>query len=227
MDLGDFGRDGGRKRKNTTLNTTSPLPSPLPSPQKRQVVDPGTVQVEIVCDRFAVGAKWQFGANRLRDDLQRVRVPGWSNGLGWNVEAKMYMNADRHDRTKITCPSLEFLKLLCHACEDSQWCSHYYLTSRNGQSIPCSADSIDDLEVDFDEPPEPELDRAEVEFTCDDVRRDTRAIMKVPRSSSSRARDMRALARSHRAMMDEMMRTEPDICASCNTGPPRILEPSH
>ena len=171
-------------------------------------------------------------ANKLRDDLQRVRVLGWSNGLNWNIEAKMHMNADRNDRKKLTCPSLEFLKLLCHACENSEWCSHYYLTSRNGQSIPCGADSIDDLEVDFDEPQEPELDRAEVEFTCDDARQDTRAIMKVPRRcvevvnmlchdvdklrvESARARDMRALARSHRAMYNEVMRTEPDICASC------------
>jgi hypothetical protein len=190
------------------------------------VVDPGAVQVEIVCDRFAVGAKSIYGANKLRGDLQRVRV---NSGV---VKAKMYMNADRNDRKKLTCPSLEFLKLLCHACENSDWCSHYYLTNRNGQSIPCSADLIEDLEVEFDEPPELELDRPEVEFTCDDVRRDTRAIMGVPRRPIEMinmlchdelyvpmprvsARDSRALARSHRAMMDEMMRTEPDICASC------------
>ena len=97
------------------------------------------MQVEIVCEKHGVGAKWQFGANHLREDLFRVKVPGWSNGLGWNVEAKMYMNADRHDRTKVTCPSLEFLKLLCHACEESAWCSHFYLTDRHGKSIPCNA----------------------------------------------------------------------------------------
>ena len=73
MDLGDFGQDSGRNRDNTT--------SPQCSPQKKQVVDPGRVQVEIVCERYGVGAKWQFGANKLRDDLNRVRVPGWSNGL--------------------------------------------------------------------------------------------------------------------------------------------------
>ena len=67
----------------------------------------------------------------------------------------MYMNADRHDRTKITCPSLEFLKLLCHACENSAWCSHFYLTDRHGKSIPCNAtpghpNYIEDLDVEFD-----------------------------------------------------------------------------
>ena len=98
----------------------------------------------------------------------------------------MYMNANRHDRTKITCPSLEFLKLLCHACENSAWCSHFYLTDRHGKSIPCNAipgnpNYIDDLDVEFDTPPEPELDKPEVQFTCDDVRRDIRKIMKVAR----------------------------------------------
>ena len=170
MDLGDFGRTGGRKRKDTS--------SPQCSPQKRQVVDPGRVQVEIVCDRYAVGAKWVFRANKLRDDLLIVRVLGWSNRLNWNVAAKMCMNADRHNRRKLMCPSLEFLKLLCHACEQSEWCSHWYLTSRTGQSIPCGANTIDDLQVDFDETPE--LEKEEAEFTCDDVRTDMRAIMKVP-----------------------------------------------
>ena len=141
--------------------------SPQCSPRKRKVVDPGRVQVEIVCGRYAVGVKCVFGANKLRDDLLIVRVPGWSNGLNWNVAAKMYMNADRHDRQKPTCPSLGFLKLLCHACEQSEWCSHWYLMSRTGQSIPCGAHSIDNLQVDFDETPG--LEKEEAEFTCDDL----------------------------------------------------------
>ena len=45
--------------------------------RKKPVVDPGRVQVEIIYDRYAVGARWQFGANKLRDDLLRIRVPGW------------------------------------------------------------------------------------------------------------------------------------------------------
>ena len=62
------------------------------------MVDPGRVQVEIVCDRYAVGAKWLFGANKLRDDLLIVSVPGWSNGLNWNVAAKVYMHERRQER---------------------------------------------------------------------------------------------------------------------------------
>ena len=158
MDLGDFGRT--RKRNAGSSS------SPQWSPQKKQVVDPGRVQVEIKCDRYAVAARWQFGADKLKHDLLRVRVPGWSNGLNWNVAAKMYMNADRNDRQKLTCPSLEFLKLLCHACEQSEWCSHWYLTNRTGQSIPCGAHSIDDLQVDFDETPE--LEKEDSEYNCDE-----------------------------------------------------------
>ena len=204
MNLGDFGQDGGRKRfVDKTIKQLS-------SPNKKQVVDPGRVQVEIVCERYGVGAKCQFGANKLRDDLNRVRVPGWSNGLGWNVEGKMYMNAYRHDRTKITCPSLEFLKLLCHACENSAWCSHFYLTDRHGKSIPCNAtpghpNYIEDLDVEFDtrpDTPEPEV-TPEPEFTCDDVRRDIRKILKVPRRIGKIASEMRVLSRKHRAMMTE------------------------
>ena len=76
MDLGDFGLTGGRKRNAGSSS------SPQCSPQKRQVVDPGRVQVEIVCDKHTVGAKWIYRASKLRDDLQRVRVPGYSNRLG-------------------------------------------------------------------------------------------------------------------------------------------------
>ena len=127
--------------------------------------------------------------------------------VAWNVEAKMYMNADRNDRKKITCPSLEFLKLLCHACESSAWCSHFYLTDRHGKSIPCSTDParhdyIDYLGVEFDtraDTPEPEA-TPEPEFTCDDVRRDLKKIMKVPRlyeRIGKVAIEMRRLARHH------------------------------
>ena len=52
MDLRDFGQTGGRKRKAGS--------SPQCAPQKRQVVDPGKVQVEVVCDRYTVGAKWVY-----------------------------------------------------------------------------------------------------------------------------------------------------------------------
>ena len=89
------------------------------------------------------------------------------------------MNAGRNDRQKLTRPSLEFLKELCRACKGSEWCSHWYVTSQTGQSILCGAQTINDLQVDFDETPE--LERGEAEFTYDDVQMDTRAIMKVPR----------------------------------------------
>ena len=146
MDLGTFGEDGGRERKRVAADRPQRWQN---SPDKRQVTDPGRVPVKIVCEKFGVGARWQFGANRLRDDLSGVRVPGWSNGLGWNVEAKMYMNADRHDRTKVACPSPEFLKALCHECEASNWCSNWYLTDRHGKTIPCSTDAARHDYIDY------------------------------------------------------------------------------
>ena len=87
MDLGTFREDGGRERRQEKRHWTGQQSSP----NKRQAVDPGRVQVEIVCEKYGVGAKWQFSANHLREDLCRVKVPGWSNGLGWNVESKMYI----------------------------------------------------------------------------------------------------------------------------------------
>ena len=70
--------------------------------------------------------------------------------------SRAYMNAERNSvpsaAMKLTCPSPDFLKELCRACEASDWCSHWYITSRTGQSIPCSAQSIDNLQVDFDVP---------------------------------------------------------------------------
>ena len=38
----------------------------------------------------------QFGAEKLKADLMQVRVPGYSNGLVWNVRSKSYMNAERN-----------------------------------------------------------------------------------------------------------------------------------
>ena len=97
-------------------------------------------------------------------------------------------------------PSLEFLKLLCHACEDSAWCSHFYLTDRHGKSISCSAapgrpDYIENLEVEFDTRPDTPEPKAtpEPEFTCNDVRRDIRKVMKVPRKIASRVLDIETM----------------------------------
>ena len=134
MDLGDFGRNFKRGAGSSS--------SPQGSLFKKQVADPGAVQVEIKCDRYAVSARWQFGAERLKTDLLRVRVPGWSNGLMWNVASRSYMNADRNSAPsamKLTCPSPEFLKELCRACEASDWCTHWYITSRTQlqKMFPC------------------------------------------------------------------------------------------
>ena len=100
-----------------------------------------------------------------------------------------------------------------HECEASNWCSHWYLTDRHGKTIPCSADParhdyFDYLSVEFDtreDTPEPE-ERPEPEFTCDDVRRDLKKIMKVPRLHGrikKIAIDIRRLARHHRAIQRE------------------------
>ena len=76
--------------------------------------------------------------------------------------------------------------------------------------MPCSVDParhnyIDYLGVEFDtqaNTPEPEA-TPEPEFTCDDVRRDLKRIMKVPRLQGRLGRiaiEMRRLAQYHRAI---------------------------
>ena len=188
MDLCGFGEDRGREGRKRVA-PDKPQHWQTHTPEKKPVPDPGSVQVEVVCQRHAVGVRFQFGANRLRHDVMQVKVPGWTNGLGWCVETKMYMNCDRNDSTKVTCPSPDFLKLLCHACEESSWCSHWFLSDRQGKNIPCSSDParddyIDYLSVPFqirEDTPEPISPLFEPEFNCDDVRRDLKKIMKVPR----------------------------------------------
>ena len=220
MDLGTFGEDGGRRERKKRVAPDKPQQT---SPEKRQVPDPGAVPVEIVCEKFGVGVRFQFGANRVRHDLLQTRVTGWSNGLGWNVEARMHMNTDRNDRTKVTCPSAEFLKAICHECVLSDWCSNWYLTDRHGRTIPCSADAarqdyIDYLSVPFairEDTPEPEEPMPEPEFTCDDVRRDLKKVMKVPllpRRLRRIASEMRGLARYHRYLNGAIQReTEAEL----------------
>ena len=86
------------------------------------------------------------------------------------------MNAERHSEgpaIELTCPSQEFLRVLCNACHKSQWCSRWYITGRDGLTIPCSAADIPTLQMDFDPPAEP---REEGESNCDDVREDVRGI---------------------------------------------------
>ena len=197
MDLREFGCTHKRGAGSSS--------SPHGSPFKKHVPDPGRTQVKIKGDRYAVAAKWQFGAEKLKGDLMNVRVSGYSNGLVWNVPRLSYMNAERHSEPpvmQLTCPSRDFLGALCRACEASQWCSHWFITGKNGESIPCSAQDIDTLQVDFDLPANP---REEAESNCDDLREDARAVMKVARSSlevmnilmprvpPSSSRDMRAL----------------------------------
>ena len=73
--------------------------------------------------------------------------------------------------------------MLCNACQASQWCSHWFITGKNGQTIPCSAEDMETLEVEFDPPA---LPREEGDSNCDDVRQDVRGVMKVVPPSSSR-----------------------------------------
>ena len=101
--------------------------------------------------------------------------------LAWNISSRAYINTERNSvlsAMKLTCLSPDFLKELCCACEVSDWCSHWYITSRTRQSIPCSAQSIDTLQVDFNVP---DMEREEAQSNCDDLRADVdvRAVMKV------------------------------------------------
>ena len=116
MDLGDFGR-----KRSAGGSSSSPGGKQGGSPYKKQVPDPGRVQVEIKCDRFCVGARWQFGAERLKADLVGAKVAGYSTGLVWNVPRGQWINAERNSEPpaiELTCPSQEFLRVLCKACHD-------------------------------------------------------------------------------------------------------------
>jgi hypothetical protein len=57
MDLGTFGEDGGRRERKKRVAPDKPQQT---SPEKRQVPDPGAVPVEIVCEKFGVGVRFQF-----------------------------------------------------------------------------------------------------------------------------------------------------------------------
>ena len=176
----DFLGDFGRKRSGGGSSS-----SPGGSPYKKPATDPGRVQVEIKCDQFCVGAKWHFGAERLKSDLVAATIPEYSNGLAWNVPKKKWINAERNSEPpaiELTCPSQEFLRVLCKACHDSPWCSGRYITGRGGRTIPCSAADIETLEVDFDEPA---LPREAEEATNDAIQEEVR---KVQRTSAWKIR---------------------------------------
>ena len=68
------------------------------------------------------------------------------------------------------------MKALCHACNESQWCTRWYLTGKDGRTTPCSSTTIDDLDIAFDDLPP--LRSAE-QSNLDDVRDDLRQVMKV------------------------------------------------
>ena len=139
-DLRNLGRKRGGSGSGSSL---------LGSPTKKTVTDPGRVQVELKCCRYSVEAK-QYGAERMKADLLRATVPGFTAGLVWNIVQKKWINQQRDSVTpniQPTCPSLELLKVLCHACKESHWCTRWYLTGRDGRTIPCSAATIDDLDI--------------------------------------------------------------------------------
>ena len=69
MDLGTFGEDGGRERRQEKRHWTGQQTSP----NKRQVVDPGRVQVKIVCEKCEVGVRCE--------PLERRLVPSESSGM--------------------------------------------------------------------------------------------------------------------------------------------------
>ena len=119
----------GRKR-------SSPYGSPIAN--KRPVKDPGAVQVEFKCCRSSVEAKWPFGAEKMKADLLAATVPGFTHGLVWNAVQKTWLNQDRDSvppAIELTCPSLDLLKALCHACKESAWCSHWYITGKDGRNF--------------------------------------------------------------------------------------------
>ena len=77
---------------------------------------------------------------------------------------------------ELTYPPLKLLHELCRACEASQYCSHWFITVRDGKTIPCHASGIEHMNVPFDIPPEP---RTTEDSNANDLRGDIRKLMKV------------------------------------------------
>ena len=57
-----------------------------------------------------------------------------------------------------------------------QWCSHWFITGRDGKAIPCRASGIGHTNVPFDILPVP---RTPEDPNADDLRGDIRKLMKV------------------------------------------------
>ena len=109
MDFGDT-----RRKRSAGGSSDSPGGKQGGSPYKKQVPVPGHMQVEIKCDRFCVGARWQFGAERLKANFVSAKVAGFSDGLVWNIAQKKWINAERNSEPpaiELTCPSQESLRV--------------------------------------------------------------------------------------------------------------------
>ena len=55
-------------------------------------------------------------------------------------------------RCSTTC-SLEFLRKIAQACENSTWCCSWDIIDAHGRKVDCDTAEIPDLDVEFDEPP--------------------------------------------------------------------------
>ena len=93
------------------------------SPSKKtKVVDCGPCHMKLQCSRYSVHVDWPFAGLYLKGDLQAVKVEGFAFAMEWNVPANKWSNEARMSKppfVELNCPSLEFLRAMAQACEDS------------------------------------------------------------------------------------------------------------
>ena len=93
--------------------------------------------------------------------------------MEWNGLAKKWSNETHVSKppfAQLNCPSLEFLRAMAHACENSDWCCSWEIIDAHGRAVDCAAADIPDFEVEFDEPPVEHHDETINADICADVR---------------------------------------------------------
>ena len=146
--------------------------------KKSKVSDCGPCHVKLRCSRNSVQVDWPFAGFNLKCDLQAVKVEGFASVMEWNLPSKQWSNKAHEPKPpymQLNRPSLEFLREMAQACENSQWCCSWDIIVAHGRKVDCDPAEIADLEVEFDEPPAMHHD----ETTNADIRADIRALMRV------------------------------------------------
>ena len=126
------------------------------SPNKKaKVADCRPCHVKLRCSRYSVQVDWLFADFNLKCNLQPAKVEGFASAMEWNLPLKKWSNEARMSRPpymQLNCPSLEFLREIAQACENSTWCCLWEIIDAHGRKVDCDAAEISDLNVEFDEP---------------------------------------------------------------------------